>query len=122
MSLSALILGFRDDIHKYTSGAKQIGNIEQTLHVVYKNVGKQIKYSTLHPEDDYKRTKNSLELLEKAMLIHLVPTVNPSGLPLGAGASSKYFKCVFLDIGLGQRLAGYDPTSYPTSQDLLSVY
>lgn len=117
-----IVKTFRDDVHKYTKGGLQLTNLEQTMTRVFRWTGQTIKFSSLHPEDEYKRTKRSLELLEKAMLIHRVPSANPRGLPLGAEASDKHFKCIFLDVGLGQRLSGLDPSELVSTTDLLSTY
>lgn len=118
----AIIKTFRDDVHKYSHGELQLSNLEQTMARVFRYTGDQIKYSTLHPDDNYKRTKRSLEVLERALLIHAIPSIHPSGLPLGAEASSKHFKCIFLDIGLGQRMAGLDPREILTGPDVLATY
>jgi predicted AAA+ superfamily ATPase len=61
-------------------------------------------------------------LLEKACLLHKIKSVNPNGLPLAAEASDKYFKLQFLDIGLGQRWAGFSAAEVNSSNDLLGLY
>ncbi len=113
---------FRDDIHKYTKGDLQIENLEKLLGTGIKHVGKQVKYSTLIPEVDTRRTKKSLELLEKACLLHRIASIRPNGLPLGAEASDKHFKLIFLDIGLGQRWSGFSTAEIIADQNLLDVY
>jgi predicted AAA+ superfamily ATPase len=60
--------------------------------------------------------------LEKACLLHRVASVHPNGLPLGAEASDKHFKLIFLDIGLGQRWAGFSTREIMDDQNLLDVY
>ncbi len=117
-----IIENFKMDIMKYTKGDLQVSNTQQLLENVMKHIGKQITYTTLVPEDSHKRTKNSLELLERAMLIHQVPTVNPNGLPLGAEASQKHFKVIFFDIGLLQRWSGVNVRDYLQSKNLLDIY
>ena len=113
---------FKDDIHKYASGPLQTANLEKLLESAIRHVGKQIKYTTLLPDADIRRTKMSLELLEKACLLAKVCSVNPSGLPLGAEASDKVFKLIFFDIGLGQKWAGFSPTETLESDNLLALY
>lgn len=113
---------FKDDIHKYASGSLQTANLEKLLESSLKHVGKQIKYTTLSSDVDTKRTKLSVELLERACLLTKVCSVNPSGLPLGAEASDKIFKLIFLDIGLGQKWAGFSPSETIESENLLSLY
>ncbi len=103
---SSLIESFEADVLKYTKGDKQISNLQSTWVKLSKIVGSEITYSTINPSDDHKRTKNSLELLAKAKLIHIVRSANASGLPLGGSANEKHFKCIFLDIGLMFHLAG----------------
>ena len=56
------------------------------------------------------------------MLCHIVKSVDPIGLPLGASAHDKVFKLVFLDIGLGQRLSGLKVNEISSSQNILKVY
>lgn len=103
---SSLIESFEADVLKYTKGEKQISNLQATWVKLSKVVGSEITYSTINPDDDHKRTKNSIQLLTKAKLVHMVQTANPIGLPLGGSANEKHFKCVFLDIGLMFHLAG----------------
>lgn len=113
---------FKDDLHKYASGPLQIVNLEKLLESALRHVGKQIKYTTLLPDSDIKRTKLSLELLERAGLLAKVCSVNPSGLPLGAEASDRVFKLIFFDIGLGQRWAGFLPSETLETANLLALY
>lgn len=117
-----ILQSFRDDIHKYTKGALQSANLEQLLETGIKHVGKQIKYTTLSSDTDIRRTKTSLELLEKACLLFKIKSVNPSGLPLGAEANDKFFKLQFLDIGLGQRWAGFSAAEVLADSDFLALY
>lgn len=118
-----LIQTFRDDIPKYAQGELQIRNLNHVFTSIFRFTGNKINYTKLGDLDDYKRTKHSLFMLEKAMLCHIVSSVNASGLPLGAEASNKHFKSIFFDIGLGQRLSGI-PTNeiIANSDDLLTTY
>ena len=113
---------FKDDIHKYAKGDLKVLNLEKLLESCLKHVGKQIKYTTLSTDTDIRRTKASVELLEKACLLSRVRSVNPNGLPLGAEASDKFFKLIFFDIGLGQRWAGYSQNDTIASENFLALY
>lgn len=117
-----ILQSFRDDIHKYTKGALQTANLEKLIENGIKHVGKQVKYTTLSTDIDIRRTKASIELLEKACLLFKIRSVNPGGLPLGAEASEKFFKLQFLDIGLGQRWAGFSAADVSNGTDLLALY
>ncbi|MCX6117678.1 MAG: AAA family ATPase [Proteobacteria bacterium] len=102
----SLVESFEADVLKYAKGELQISNLQSTWVKLSKMVGSEITYSTINPDDDHKRTKNSIALLAKAKLIHIVQTINAHGLPLGGSADEKHFKCLFLDIGLMFHLAG----------------
>lgn len=60
--------------------------------------------------------------MSKAIYVHLVRATSAHGLPLGAGADDKTFKCVFLDIGLAQRLCGRSSAQILTDANLNSLY
>jgi uncharacterized protein len=55
-------------------------------------------------------------------VLRRVPSTDPSGLPLGASASSNIFKTVFLDVGLMRYLTGMPTDVEYTTPDLLSIY
>lgn len=100
-----LLRSFHDDIPKYADGDLQRRNIAQVTLALAAGVGQQITYTKLL-DDDAKRTKVSVHLLEHAMIIHLARASSAGGLPLGASASTRYLKPIFLDIGLMQRACG----------------
>lgn len=112
-----LIRGFRDDIPKYASGDLQKRNVAMVFSRLATMVGEQITYTKIL-DDDPKRNKNSIFLLEKSMLIHRVLATSPSGLPLGAHADEKTFKVVFVDIGLMQRICGRNITNILNTDEL----
>ena len=117
-----ILQSFRDDVHKYAKGEFQRSNLEKLLETGIKHIGKQIKYTSLSQDTDIRRTKASINLLEKSCLLQKIRSVNPSGLPLGAEASDKFFKLQFLDIGLGQRWAGFSAATVNAGKDLLALY
>ncbi len=51
--------------------------------------------------------KKAFDLLEMARLFSKVGAASPGGIPLGATASEKIFKTVFLDIGLVSDMNGF---------------
>lgn len=116
-----IIMSIRDDIPKYAKGTLQIRNISKTLTEIAARTGEQITYTKLL-DDEPKRNKESIFLLSKAMYVHLVRATSAHGLPLGAGADDKTFKCVFLDIGLAQRLCGRSSAQILIDANLSSLY
>lgn len=122
---SMLLQTFRDDTRKYTTGNLQIENVSDVFTKIFKFTGKQIKYTEVGESSDSntsRRTKKSLQLLEQAMLVKSVRSSNPTGIPLGAEASEKHIKYIFIDIGLGQSSCGLRVKDILTSENLLSTY
>lgn len=118
-----LIQTFRDDIPKYAKGELQIRNLNHVFTSLFRFTGNKINYTKLGDLDNQKRTKHSLFILEKAMLCYIVKSANGFGIPLGAEASEKHFKCLFFDIGLGQRLSGIPINDIISNNiDLLTTY
>ncbi len=116
-----LLRSFRDDIPKYAKGDLQRQNLAQTYVALAASVGQQITYTKLL-DDDPKRTKLSVHLLDQAMVVSLVRSASASGIPLGASASTKYLKPIYLDIGLMQRACGRSPAQALESPNLLTAF
>jgi len=116
-----LLRSFRDDIPKYASGDLQKNNLLHVFNSLALGIGREVTYTKLY-DDDPKRTKISVYLLQKAMLVNLVHSVSPSGLPLGASRDDKRFKPIFIDIGLMQRAAGRTAQDVIKSIDLVAAF
>ena len=116
-----IVNSYIESLAKYSTRAN-IESLEHLMKSVPSSVGSQIKYTHLDPDKRIEVTKASLNILEKAFLVHLIHSTDVSGLPLGANASSKVFKALFLDIGLMQHICGIDPLETINSSDLISVY
>jgi len=116
-----IVNSYLESLAKYSTRTN-IESLEHLMKSVPSSVGSQIKYTHLDPDRRIEVTKASLNILEKAFLVHLIHSTNVSGLPLGANASSKVFKALFLDIGLMQHICGIDPLETINSSDLTSVY
>jgi hypothetical protein len=66
--------------------------------------------------------KRAFDLLCMARVIQRVPSANPSGLPLGATASSRRFKALMVDVGLWQSVCGLKADVEYAKDDLLDIY
>ena len=86
------------------------------------HVGSQIKYTRLDPERRIEKTKTSLQILERALLLHMIKSSDATGLPLNANVSSKVMKPLFLDVGLMQYNCGIQPSDILKAKDLSNVY
>ncbi len=106
---------------KYDKKA-DIESLDHLFRTVPKHVGSQIKYTRLDHDRRIEKTKASLRILEKALLLHIVHSATASGLPLGATASPKVIKPLFLDIGLMQHICGIYPNEVLQEKDLSNVY
>jgi predicted AAA+ superfamily ATPase len=87
-----------------------------------RQVGEKIKYTALYPDKRIEKIKESLQLLELMLLIQKVSSSHAQGLPLGADASAKIFKAIFVDIGLMQFMCGISSFELLNKQDLLNIY
>ncbi len=116
-----LLRAFRDDVPKYAKGDLQRSNLVQVILALAATVGQQITYTKLI-DDDAKRTKLSVHLAEQAMIVTLARAASPSDLPLGASATSKSLKPIYLDIGLMQRACGRTPAQTLKIKNLLTEF
>jgi len=101
---NSILLNYREDFHKYSNKSQQ-KYLERVFKSVPKLVSKKFKYSNVDKEidlnkDESKVLKEATELLSKANVINYVRQTSMAGLPLGAEASDRNFKMIFLDIGL----------------------
>lgn len=112
---------FREDFSKYAPYADK--NCLRTVFTsVATSVGRQIKYTRMAEGFSHTTNKRAFDLLCLARVARKVKAADPSGLPLGAGASDKKFKALFVDIGLMQHLCDLPPDRILSRKDLLAVY
>ena len=84
-------------------------------------VGKKFKYADIDRDVNARDIRKSLNLLIKAHILHKVTAASGSGLPLAAHCNEKFFKILFLDVGLLQSAMGIGRETY-MSDNLLAVY
>lgn len=116
-----LIATYRQDFSKYAGQADK-RCLNSVLSAVAQRTGEQIKYSRLNEDYTNPTIKKAFELLETARLFSKVRATSPAGLPLGAGASEKKFKTVFLDIGLMSNFCGYYSDKTISKKKFTSAY
>ncbi len=112
---------YRDDFAKYTPKADP-HCLDAVLLNTARSIGEQLKYTRLNERHTGPTNRKAFELLDKARIIHKIPSCNPSGLPLGASVNPKRFKAAFLDIGLLQRLCRMPVEMEIRKEDLLAIY
>ena len=112
---------YRQDFTKYAPRSDP-RCLDDVLLASARSVGQQIKYTRLTESFSGPTVKHAFDLLCKARVIKKVPSCDPSGLPLGASASSKRFKAILVDIGMWQHLSGMKSAAEYTQDDLLNIY
>lgn len=115
-----LVDTYRRDFAKYAPKAR-VPQLLKVIEQIPKHVGQQIKYTTLDRDSRTEETKAAVSLLERARVIHRVAATSGHGLPLGAEASDKIFKEIFLDVGLMQTVCGINWKDIPDAGDFVAI-
>ncbi len=102
-----IIAGYQQDFHKYAK-ERQIPYVTQTFDTIPKQFGNKFKYSNIDQATRSIYFKEALSLLSKAGIVHICYHTNADRQPLGAEMNLKKFKVFFFDIGIAQRLLGFD--------------
>jgi uncharacterized protein len=89
---------------------------------VSQTVGRQIKYAHLGHGYSGPTLKKAFDLLCLTNVTCDIPSVDPSGLPLGVSASAKTFKAFMLDIGLMLSLSAMPSDVEYAMTDLHAIY
>jgi len=104
---SAITQTYRDDFGKYASKVKN-KYLDKIFYTVPKMIGQKFMFSHVDRNIQSRELKEALILLEKAGIVHRVKRTSGEGVPLEANASERFFKTIFLDIGLMQNICGLD--------------
>ncbi|MCI5064762.1 AAA family ATPase [bacterium] len=116
-----LLAAFREDFQKYAKN-NEIEALATTFERVPHLVGDpRVKYVQVDRHIHSDKIKRSLLLCEKANLLTRVHSTYASSLPLAAGADKKFFKIIFLDIGLLHHLLGFDWRQVSPDADLTNI-
>ncbi len=112
---------YRMDFAKYTPRVDRFC-LDSVFTSLSQHIGKQIKYARLGEGYSNPTLKKAFDALCLAQVARRIPSVDPSGLPLGATASAKLFKALMLDIGLMRYLSGMPNDIEYAKSDLLAIY
>ena len=112
---------YRMDFAKYTPRVDRFC-LDSVFTSLSQHIGKQIKYARLGEGYSNPTLKKAFDALCLAQVARRIPSVDPSGLPLGATASAKLFKALMLDIGLMRDLSGMPNDIEYAKSDLLAIY
>lgn len=112
---------YRQDFAKYAPRADPYC-LDAVFAATARQVGRQVKYTSLAEGYSGPTIKRAFDLLNKARVVKKVPAANPSGLPLDASASARRFKALMVDIGLMQHLRGLPLDLDYSKTDLLKIH
>ena len=112
---------YRMDFAKYTPRVDRFC-LDSVFTSLSQHIGQQIKYARLGEGYSNPTLKKSFDALCLAQVARRIPSVDPSGLPLGATASAKVFKALMLDIGIMRYLSGMPNDIEYAKSDLLAIY
>jgi predicted AAA+ superfamily ATPase len=116
----ALLQNYRNDFGKYGSRMK-LNLMEKVFRHAPAMVGSKFKYAHVDRHINSRDIRKSLESLIKAHILHKVTSTSGSGLPFHAHCNEKYFKILFLDVGLLQNAMGISNETY-LADNLLAVF
>lgn len=111
---------YRDDFAKYR-GRIAIERLYETFSAVPKLLGEKFVFSRVNAEAQSNSIKQSLDLLCRARVCHRVSACAGNGIPLAAEIKGKYFKSIFLDVGLCSASLGLNFSHIQSPQDLFLI-
>lgn len=94
-----LLATYRDDFAKY-AGKIDITKLDEVMLTVPRMLGEKFIYSRINPNITSATGKQAIHLLNKAKICHSVISSAANGIPLGSEINEKFFKEIFLDVGL----------------------
>jgi uncharacterized protein len=113
-----LIATFKDDFYKY--GDRFDPNLLYKLFVsVCRQIGSKFIYSQVDPAASVIAVKKGVSLLCQARVFSKIHHTSGNGLPLGAESNEKFFKALFLDIGLVSAQLDLASLSYSQADDVI---
>ncbi len=100
-----ILTTYTQDFEKYAKN-NQIEHVNTLFHAIPQCLGNKFIYSNTAPELSLYQSKQALQLLAKAGIIHSCYHTSAQGIPLTATRNTKKFKVYFFDIGLAQNILG----------------
>ena len=100
-----LLATYRNDFAKY-KGRIEITQLDEVFIAIPKMLGKKFVFSQINKQMQSSAIKKMLRLLELARVSHKISWSAANGVPLAAEVKEKYFKEIFLDVGLSIGILG----------------
>ena len=94
-----LLASYRDDFSKY-AGKLPLSRLEEMLIAIPKMLGEKMVFSRVNKDEPSVALKSALKLLCQARIARKTFNTAGNGVPLAAEINEKFFKVIFLDVGL----------------------
>lgn len=115
-----LLATYRDDFAKY-KGRIAIERFEEVLTHIPRLLGQKVVYRRINPNIQINTLKQVLDLLSKARICHTVWSCAANGVPLATELNEKFFKTIFLDVGLCSAALGLNLKQIYSLTDLILI-
>ncbi|WP_133131218.1 ATP-binding protein [Legionella yabuuchiae] len=115
-----LLATYRDDFSKY-KGRLATERLEEVLNSIPKMLGQKFVFSRVNKTIQASTIKHVLDLLEKARIGHRVQSSSANGVPLASEIKEKFFKEIFLDIGLCTTALGLSLNQINSTNEILLI-
>ncbi|MCF7957557.1 MAG: AAA family ATPase [Phycisphaerae bacterium] len=113
---------YRDDFRKYGKRVNH-GRLQKVFSRIPLLVGQKFKYTNLDRQEQSRELAKAIDMLERARTIRRILHSDANGIPLGAEAEAndRYFKILFLDVGLLCRSCGLSMTDIHNASDIMLI-
>lgn len=108
---------YEDDFSKYRNRIPH-SRLRKVFQKMPRLIGEKIKYVNIDPLERAKDLSLALDLLCMARVGHRVYHSSSNGVPLGAEINQKFFKLLFLDVGLISSVCGLNLLDFEKTKDL----
>ncbi|HBF13041.1 MAG TPA: AAA family ATPase, partial [Deltaproteobacteria bacterium] len=108
---------YEDDFSKYRKRIPD-GRLRKVFQKMPRLIGEKLKYVNIDPLERAKDLNAALDLLCMARVGHRVYHSSSNEVPLGAEINEKFFKLIFLDVGLASSVCGLNRLDFEKEEDL----
>lgn len=112
-----LVTTCEDDFSKYRHRVPD-ARLRKVFQKMPRLIGEKLKYARIDPMEPAKDIARALDLLCLARVGYRVHHSAANGVPLGAEINPKFFKLLFLDVGLVSSVCGLNRVDFEREKDL----
>jgi uncharacterized protein len=115
-----LLATYRDDFSKYR-GRTSTEKLDETISAIPKMLGQKFVFRQVSISAQANTIRQVLNLLEKARMAHRIQGCSANGVPLAAEIKEKYFKEIFLDVGLCGAALGLNLLQMNNTSEIIMI-